>query len=216
MFAAAAVLSALSAAALAAALPSLPAHPSAGFGMLRQALANRRLMVGVLGVVLVAFGNFAAYPYIRLAIDEAAPSASAAWLLLAWGVGGLVGNLLAGRYSSSLRLVAGAAPLLLGISLLVTALVDLSWLLVVAVVLWGLAFNMVPVATQLWVTRVESERAESAMSLQVTAFQLAITLGSAAGGVLVDGYGVTSALVAGAVFAAAAGAVFSSMRVPRA
>lgn len=216
VFLGAAALSTLAAAALAATLPPVPAHPSAGFAMLRQAISHRRLMAGVLAVALVAFGNFAAFPFIRLAIDETAPAASTAWLLLAWGVGGMVGNLAAGRFSTHLRLLAGAGPLLLGFSLLATVLADSVWVLVVAVVLWGFAFNTVPVATQLWVTRVEPERAETAISLQVTAFQVAITLGSATGGVLVDGYGVTSALVLGAGFAAAGGAAFSLLRVPRA
>ncbi|WP_344241555.1 MFS transporter [Actinocorallia libanotica] len=214
VFVGAAVLSALSAAAVAAALPPVPAHPSAGLAMLRQTVANRRLMAGVLGVVLVAFGNFAAYPYIRVVIEKV-DAGSATWLLLAWGVGGLAGNLAAGRFAGRLRVVAATAPVLLGAALLITVTAKALPLLAVAVVLWGLAFNMVPVATQLWVTRVEPERAESALSLQVTAFQVAITLGSASGGVLLDAYGVTSAILLGAVSAVAAGAVFAALRIPR-
>ncbi|MEO3782332.1 MFS transporter [Actinocorallia sp. B10E7] len=214
VFVGAAVLSALSALAVARTLPSVPAHPSAGFTMLRQAVANRRLMAGVLCVVLVAFGNFAAYPYIRVAIEEVDP-ASTTWLLLAWGAGGMVGNLAAGRFAGRLRVVAAAAPLLLGGGLLLTATATTLPLLTVAVVLWGLAFNMVPVATQLWVTRVEPERAESALSLQVTAFQMAITFGSASGGALLDAYGVTSALLLGTASAVAAGVGFALLRVPR-
>jgi len=82
-------------------------------------------------------------------------------------------------------------------------------------VLWGFGFNMVPVATQLWVTRVEPERAESAMSLQVTAFQVAITLGAVTGGALVDARGVGTALVAGTVLATAGAVGFGLLRVPR-
>ena len=214
VFVGAAVLSALSAAAVAMTLPSVPAHPSAGFTMLRQAVANRRLMTGVLGVVLVAFGNFAAYPYIRVVIEDVEPG-STTWLLLAWGVGGLIGNLTAGWLAGRLRVVVAAAPLLLAASLLLSATTTALPLLAVAVVLWGLAFNMVPVATQLWVTRVEPERAESALSLQVTAFQVAITLGSASGGVFLDTYGITSALLLGAASAVASGVVFALLRVPR-
>ncbi|WP_106399431.1 MFS transporter [Actinocorallia populi] len=214
VFAGAAVLSALSALAVARTLPPVPAHPSAGFTMLRRAVANRRLMTGVLGVVLVAFGNFAAYPYIRVVIEEV-DRGSTTWLLLAWGVGGLVGNLAAGRFAGRLRAVVATAPLLLGASLLLTVTSTALPLLAAAVVLWGVAFNMVPVATQLWVTRVEPERAESALSLQVTAFQVAITLGSASGGALLDTYGVTSALLLGAASAVAAGVLFALLRVPR-
>ncbi|ROO85755.1 DHA1 family purine ribonucleoside efflux pump-like MFS transporter [Actinocorallia herbida] len=214
VFAGATVVSALSAIALAVTLPSVPAHPSAGFAMLRRAVANRRLMTGALGVVLVAFGNFAAYPYIRIVIEKVDPG-STTWLLLAWGVGGMAGNLAAGRFAGRLRVVVAAAPLLLGASLLLTLTATAVPFLAVAVVLWGVAFNAVPVATQLWVTRVEPERTESAIALQVTAFQVAITLGSASGGVLLDAHGVTAALVLGAVAAVASGLLFALLRVPR-
>lgn len=112
-------------------------------------------------------------------------------------------------------MVAAAAPALLGASLALTATAtSLGWL-VVGVVAWGLAFNMVPVATQLWVTRVEPARVESALALPVTAFQLAITLGSAAGGALLDAHGVATAYGVGTAFALTAAVVFAAARVPR-
>ncbi|GAA1785602.1 hypothetical protein GCM10009735_15960 [Actinomadura chokoriensis] len=185
VFGVAAALGIVAALAVALTLPPVPPHPAAGLAMLRAALANRWLMAGVLGVVLVAFGNFAAYPYIRVAIEDIDAGATV-WLLLAWGIGGLAGNLTAGRLAGRLRAVIAAAPLLLAGGLLVTATAPSLPVLAAGVVMWGLAFNMVLVATQLWVTRVEPERAESALSLQVTAFQVAITLGSASGGALLD------------------------------
>ncbi|WP_395103742.1 MFS transporter [Actinomadura sp. SCN-SB] len=214
VFGIAAGLGAVAAIGVAAALPPVPPHPAAGLTMLRQAIGSRLLMTGVLGVVLVAFGNFAAYPFIRLAIEEIDRRATV-WLLLAWGVGGLAGNLAAGRFAGRLRVVVSVAPVLLGTGLLVTTTAPSLPVLAVGVVLWGVAFNMVPVATQLWVTRVEPERAESALSLQVTAFQVAITLGSASGGALLDGHGLRTAFVVGAAFALASGALFSALRVPR-
>ncbi|GAB2841132.1 MFS transporter [Actinocorallia aurea] len=214
VFVGAAVLSAASAVAVALTLPSVPAHPSAGFAMLRRAVANPLMIAGVLGVVLVVVGNFAAYPYIRLAVEKV-DAGSTSWLLLAWGVGGLVGNLAAGRFAGRLRAVVTAAPLLLGVSLVLTVTATALPQLAVGIVLWGVAFNAVPVATQLWVTRVEPERVESALALQVTAFQVAITLGSASGGVLLDSRGVAAALWFGTAFAAAAGMLFAALRVPR-
>lgn len=195
-------------------LPSVTPHPSAGLAMLRRALANRRLLAGVGCIVLVAFGNFAAYPYIRLAIERILPG-SAWWLLLVWGVGGLVGNLAAGALTRRLRVAVVAAPVLLGLGLLLTMVASGPAVLIVGVVLWGIGFNMVPVATQLWVTRVEPERAESALSLQVTAFQVAITLGSAVGGVLLDRSSVGVVLLVGAGLAFASGIGFVLLRSAR-
>lgn len=209
-----AVLTALSAVALAMALPSVPPHPGAGLRMLRAALRNGRLMAGIACVVLVALGNFAAYPYIRIAIEDVDPAATT-WLLLMWGIGGLVGTLLAGVLARWLRPLAAVAPVVLSTSLVLAAFATSVPVLAVAMVLWGLSISMMPVITQLWVTRVEPERAESAMSLQVTAFQVAITVGAALGGALLDGHGVQSLLLVGAGAAVAAGIGWAVLRVPR-
>lgn len=213
-FGGAAALCALSAVALAVALPAVPAHPTAGLRMLREALRNGRLMAGIACVVLVAFGNFAAYPFIRVAIDRVDPGATT-WLLLAWGAGAVVGTVVAGMLATRLRPLAAAAPVALGIALVLTATASSVPVLTVAVVLWGFSFNMVPVITQLWGARVEPVRTESAMALTVTAFQVAITVGAALGGALLDGHGIRSLLVVGAGAAVAAGIGWALLRIPR-
>jgi len=213
-FGGAAALCAISAVALAVALPSVPAHPTAGLRMLREALRSTRLMAGIGCVVLVAFGNFAAYPYIRLAIDRIDPGATT-WMLLAWGLGAVTGTIVAGVLARWLRPLAGAAPIALGFALVLTASASSVPVLTVAVVLWGFSFNMIPVIVQLWGARVEPQRTESAMSLSVTAFQVAITVGSALGGALLDGYGVRPLLLVGAVAAVAAGLGWAFLRIPR-
>ena len=55
-------------------------------------------------------------------------------------------------------------------------------------------------------------RAESAPELQVTAFQLANTLGATVGGAVLDAYGVRSELLIGAAFALVAGWAFAAIR----
>lgn len=214
VFLIAAGFSALSVTAVAAKLPPVPAYPTAGLAMLRQALGNWWLMAGITCVVLVAFGNFAAYPYIRIAINDIAPGATW-WLLLCWGLGGLVGILAAGALSARLRLAVAGAPALLAVSLTLSAASHSAPLFTLGVVLWGLSFNMVPVATQLWVTRIDPQFAESALSLQVTAFQVAITLGSAVGGAIVEACQIQVALLVGAAAAATSGLGFGLLRTPR-
>jgi DHA1 family purine ribonucleoside efflux pump-like MFS transporter len=206
----AAGLSVLGVFAVAATLPPVPAQPGSGLGMLRQALANRRLMAGAGCIALVAFGNFAAYPYIRLAIERVTDGGTV-WLLLGWGVGGLAGNLAAGALSRRLGIAVVTAPALLGASLLALATAPGLAAAAVAIVVWGFGFNMVPVASQLWVTRAEPKRVESALSLQVTAFQVAITAGSAIGGAVVDGGGVRAALLVGTVAALAGSVGFATL-----
>ncbi|GAA1121340.1 purine ribonucleoside efflux pump NepI [Kribbella jejuensis] len=191
--------------------PPVPAHPSAGLTMMRSALRNPLLIAGLVMIVLGVLGNFVAYPYIRLAIMRVAPGDSA-WLLFAWGLGGLLGNLTAGALATRLRLASAVAPLLLAVSLAVTAYAAGVPVLAAGVIVWGLAFSMMPVVTQLWVATAEREHTESAMSLQVTAFQTAITVGSAVGGAFVDDHGVAATLVLGAVCALLSGIGFAVLR----
>jgi predicted MFS family arabinose efflux permease len=214
VFVGAAALSALSGVAVAMTLPSVPAHPSAGLTAMKRALANRVLMAGVACIVLFVFGNFVAYPYIRLAIDDVSTH-GAAWLLLAWGVGGLAGNLVAGALAGRLRFLAAAGSVVLGGGLALAAGVGSVPLFAVGIVVWGVGFNAGTVASQLWVTRVEPDHVESAMSLQVTAFQTAITLAAVVGGAIVDSHDVQMALLVGAASAVASGAGFALLRIPR-
>jgi predicted MFS family arabinose efflux permease len=67
----------------------------------------------------------------------------------------------------------------------------------------------VPVTTQLWVTTVEPDDAEAAVSLQVTAFQAAITLGAIVGGVLLDHAGLAAVFLTAAAVAVLAGVGFA-------
>jgi len=212
-FACVSALALLSVLGLVLTLPSVPAHPSAGLAMLGRTLRNPRIVFGIVLVALAVLGNFLAYPYVRVAIASVAPHATG-WLLLIWGLGGMAGNLAAGRLAGHLRMLATAAPVALGISLTLTALATSLSVLALAIVLWGFAFNILPVSTQLWMTRTEPERTESALSLQVMSFQSAISAGSAVGGVLLDHYGITVVLAIGAVVSVIAGAGFGSGRAP--
>lgn len=211
VFGLAAALTAVSAAGVWFAMPSVPAQPGAGLAMLRQALTHRRLMLGITFLFVAVLGNFAAYPFIRLAIERV-DAAMVALLLLLWGLGGLAGNLAAGSLSRRLRLATTLGPALFGVALAALAGASSLWVVVPAVVLWGFGMNMVPVATQLWVTTAEPRRTESALALQVTAFQAAITLGSVLGGRLLDGAGLTPVLLTGAVLALVGAAGFATLR----
>lgn len=216
VFGAAAVLTLLAGAVLWRLLPPVPAQQGAGLAMMRAVLGNRRLVAGVVVIFVAAFANFVAYPYIRVAI-EAVDASMVAVLLLGWGLGGLVGNLAAGYLSRWLRWAATAGPAILAIALAALAGTEGSVLLAVAVVMWGFGFSMVPVTTQLWVSAIEPRRVESAVGLQVTAFQIAIMSGSVVGGVLVDQQGPPAAMLMGAIAAVLATIGFASLRiVPRA
>jgi len=160
--------------------------------------------VALLSVLLVISGHFAGFTYVRPLMEGMAHLSvdAVSAVLLGYGVGGFVGNLVGGRIterSERLAIVSGGVLvstlavclLLFGRSGAVTA---------AAVVLWGFAFGAFPVAFQTWIVRVAPDHAEGAGGLLVSAFQVAIASGAIAGGLLVDHIGA----VGGAVYAAVA------------
>ena len=197
-------------------------EPAAGSGVraLFGALRSPVMIVGLLGIALLAGGHFMGFTYIRLGASDI-PGLTAgglAMMLAAYGLGGFAGNLVAGVVADRrLRTGLVVMPAVLGAAVTVFALLpDQVPLAIAAVVLWGFAFGGVPTLVQTWAARVEPERMEAAGGLVVAAFQLAIALGAAAGGLLVDGAGVREALVAGGVVAVLGGVLLSTARRRRA
>ncbi|HTF09280.1 MAG TPA: hypothetical protein VK659_14010, partial [Asanoa sp.] len=80
------------------------------------------------------------------------------------------------------------------------------------VAVWGLAFGGLPTLVLTWVARVEPDRLEPAGSLSTAMFQVAIAIGAAAGGFLVDAFDVRVTLVAAGIAAVAGGVLFTSAR----
>lgn len=212
VFGVAASLSALVFLAVLIAVPPVPAQPGAGWAMMRATLRNRRLLLGVAAIVLAIAANSTVYPYIRLVIEDVNVGAVAV-LLLAFGLGGLAGNVLGGWLSRWVRWAATLGPAMLAVGFIIIATTHSTPALAFAIVVWGVGFGMAPVTTQLWTATVEPRRAESAISLQVTAFQVAITLGSIVGGLLVDARGVQAAVQLGIAAAALGALVFASTKV---
>lgn len=206
------------AAAVAQVLLLPPIAPARGSGVrsLVATLRSPTMIVGLIGIALLAGGHFTGFTYIRLGAADipGLTTGGLAILLAVYGAGGFVGNIIAGVVADRrLRTALVVMPAVLGAAVTVFALLPAEVpLAFVAVGLWGFAFGGVPTLVQTWAARAEPERMEAAGGLVVSAFQVAIALGAAAGGLLVDGAGVKDALVAGAVAAVAGGVLLGSAR----
>lgn len=201
-----------------AALPSIRAERSTGFRPLFQTLRSRLILLCLLAMALMGAGHFAGFTYIRPAatsIGGLAPD-QLALLLLVYGVGVVSGNLIAGPLADRvLRFAVFVFPLVFGVAMVLFALLGGNTAVVfVAAVLWGAGFGALPVVISTWLARADPERLESVGGLQTAVFQVAIALGAFIGGLLVDGAGVQTALVAGGV-AAVAGSVVIVLVKPR-
>ncbi|MGU3290854.1 MFS transporter [Williamsia sp. M5A3_1d] len=196
-----------------------PSVPSAGGGGVRTLLTLLRsgiLILGLVGLAFMVAGHFAGYTFIRTAAENVPglTAASIALLLAVFGIGGLAGNLLAG-ISVDRRLVAVmvAVPIVVGLSIIGFSLATHSVPLVfVATAMWGAGFGAIPTMSQTWLARVEPKRIEAAGGLFVATFQLAIALGAALGGFLLDQTGIGTVFVLGGVAVLVGGMLLASTR----
>ncbi|AMJ60627.1 MFS transporter [Bosea sp. PAMC 26642] len=177
-----------------ATMPRLPAQGSPDVRTLFRLLGRPSIALVLAGIVVVISGHFAGFTYIRPFLEQI-PRLSVeaiSLVLLAYGVGGFLGNLAGSAItvrSAKASVIFGAFSIAaMGVVLLLVGSSTLGS--AIAVGFWGFAFGALPVGFQTWLVRVTpEEEAESAGGLLVAAFQIAIASGAVFGGLLVDGFG---------------------------
>ena len=199
-------------------LPALPPARAIRPRDLLTPLTRRMAQVGLLAVLFFIAGHFAAYTYLKPLLQQIfglQPSAVAT-LLLVYGAVGFVGTFVGGSMvARSVRGTTLLAALMLAAALLLSTVAGTGMVAgTVVVVVWGLAFGLIPVALTGWMMEAVPDAPEAGQALLVSGFQVAIALGSLVGGVVVDGYGISrTMLVSGALVLAAAAIVFAYGRM---
>ncbi|GAB2944320.1 MFS transporter [Nonomuraea fastidiosa] len=203
-------LSALVLVAVAVLIPSLPSDNAVSAReVFRLPLRNGPLRLVLTAVVLFVLGHFGAYTFVRPYLEEhaAATPLFVTILLMAYGVGGAVGNLVAGPIvarNARRGFIGGSAGLVASLLLLLT-LGQTQAGAVVTLILWGVTFGIVQLSQVTMTQAAAPETFEAAMSLNTMAYNTSIALGALVGGLFADGLGVTSvvwfgiALTAGAL-----------------
>ncbi|HEX7803516.1 MAG TPA: MFS transporter [Pseudoxanthomonas sp.] len=162
-----------------------------------KAVARPQVLLGLLMTVLGFGGMFTVYTYIQPLLTEIAGFAESAVspILLVFGVGMIVGNLLGGKFADR-RLL----PALLGTLIALTAVMGLmtfvlhsQWAMVAFVGLLGAAAFATVSPLQLWVLQKATGAQSLASSLNIGAFNLGNAFGAWLGGVvIVHGPGLTA------------------------
>ncbi|OKP18910.1 MFS transporter [Serratia marcescens] len=157
--------------------------------------ANRRLLLGLLLTFLLVAGHFMAYTFVRPLLQTVAGIESR-WvgpLLFAYGAAGIVGNFIAGQAATK-RLRRTLALIAFGLALAVLLLPLLGRAPLSGgafLLLWGIAYGGVSVSLMAWMLKAAPDAVEVASSLYIALFNLAISCGSLAGGLVVDAGGLT-------------------------
>ncbi|KPY26311.1 Carbohydrate transporter [Pseudomonas coronafaciens pv. porri] len=125
-------------------------------------------------------------------------------LLFAFGLAAVAGNLaggaLAARNAPSSVLIM--TLLMLGSLSALLMFVGNPWLLWPVTLVWGFAFGMIPITTQIWCFDASNGRVEGVQALLVCVVNLSIGGGAFIGGLVSESAGFTAAIVTGAVCAA--------------
>lgn len=184
-------------------LPSMPAQAAKPAGSIISLLKRRHVAFAMLGVMLTFAGAFAAFTYFRPILETTTgvtvPQLS--MLLLGLGVAGF-----AGTYFATALLGRHLYPLLrwlpLALAAVTVAMVlvgHVLWAVAVTMIAWGALNSALPVAWSTWLSRAINDEPDSGGGLMVAAIQLAIMLGAAIGGLLLDRMSIAATLVGGAV-----------------
>lgn len=190
-------------------LPAAATTRAASHGHPLAILRKRSVWLSVAMAVSVFGAMFSVYSYAAeyLARESGLNGEAISLLLVVFGVGGLLGNLLAGRWlgQSRTRTVL-LYPLVLALAYGVLHLfgsAPLAGLLPVCL-LWGAAHTSGLIVSQVWLTSSAPEAPEFATSLYISAANLGVVFGSALGGTWITQAGMVGALWSGWLFAALA------------
>jgi predicted MFS family arabinose efflux permease len=168
-------------------LPPLPAVQVTSLGILRALLRRR---------------NIRTYTYVTAFLEQVTGVASVSWFLLAFGVAGVVGNVLAGSaVSRDVRAAFLASAGLLALATLSLPVIGTAAVgALAALIVWGVAYGAVPACSQTWFAR-STPHTEAATVLFTSSFQATISVGALLGGVVVDSVSTSAVMVAGGVVA---------------
>ncbi|WP_297834301.1 MFS transporter [Pseudomonas sp.] len=186
-------------------LPALPSKGSVSIDGLLALLRRSNPRKSILLVLLVIGAHFTSYTYIAPFLVQGGvfslPMISA--ILLGFGIVGMVANFaISGPAGKNLQASLFWMVLLMMLVLMALPLLQGSAAgLVVAVLVWGVAFGAIPLCLSLWLQHTSPDLPEAGSAMLVTGFQVATALGSFGGGVVVDRVGVPATLWMGAALA---------------
>lgn len=176
-----------------ATLPSLPATKAPGLASFKAALSRRAVTIGLGTVFLVVSGHFAGFTFIRPFLEAVPrleiPTISLA--LLAFGIGGFLGNIVGGAAAarSPAWAVVGGSLLIAATALALLLFGSIAGFALVVTSVWGFAFGVLPISTSIWIARAAPDHAESGGALLASSFQVAIAVGAVVGGFIIEGIG---------------------------
>lgn len=187
-------------------LPSIRSDGAVSTGSVRAVLGllkRRHVAMAMAAVMLTFAGAFSVFTYLRPFLENATgvTPRQLSLLLLSLGIAGFAGTRAASTLAGGhLHTLMRALPLLLAaITLALLACGHLLWATALCLACWGAVNSAIPVCWSTWLSTGIADDPDSGGGLMVAAIQLAIMLGGALGGLLLDHWSMTAMLVGGAL-----------------
>lgn len=159
------------------------------FRLFRQPVIS----VGLMACGLFFMGQFTLFTYVRPFLETVThvSASGLSLILLTIGIAGFVGTLLVALVlNAAFYLTLIAIPLLMAAIAGALILTGQSvWIVALLSGLWGMLATAAPTGWWTWIARTLPESAEAGGGLMVAVIQLAIALGSTAGGIAFDRLG---------------------------
>ncbi|MFE2149244.1 MFS transporter [Streptomyces lavendulae] len=186
-------------------MPSLPPNRTTRLSVLRSMLKSVNTRFALLLTFLTVLAHFGTYTYVTPFLEQVTDASSQliTVYLLVYGAAGIVGNFLGGavviRYP---RATFGlAAGMIATVTLLLPVLGRWQIGAVALLIVWGVAYGAVPVSSQTWFAKATPDAPEAASVLFTASFQMTISLGAVAGGVIVDRTSPSTVMTLGSLVA---------------
>ncbi|ESX46195.1 MFS transporter [Mesorhizobium sp. M0761] len=179
-------------------LPKLEAAQPVEVKALRAQLRNPALLAGVVATALLVAAHYGAYTFVSPVLLEVSgvTAGSIGWLLLGYGILGMIGNAVAGVWAAkSVGRTLACIVIGLGATLALFPLLGVTPLTgTILLLVWGFAYGAAPITLQTWVLSAAPESAETATAIYCFTFNLAISVGTLATSQIVDTMGVNRVL----------------------
>ncbi|MFE1942410.1 MFS transporter [Streptomyces massasporeus] len=171
-------------------VPPLPPVRATRLSVLGGLLRTTGIRLALLLTFLVVLAHFGTYTYVTPFLERVthAGGGTITAFLLLYGAAGVLGNWLGGAWVVRRpRTVLGLATGLIGAATLLLPVLGRRDAGAVALLLvWGVAYGAVPVASQTWFSRAAPDAPEAASVLFTASFQATISTGALLGGVALD------------------------------
>jgi predicted MFS family arabinose efflux permease len=192
-------------------LPRIPSNGNMRFRHLTRVLHVPIARTTLVAGAVVTIGQFSAStfltPFLRDEADMGSHLVTA--LFLGYGLAGIAGTLLGSALVARSRIwtLVGASSAFGAIVLILPSVTAAPFVVGAMLVAWGLIWGLVPLSLQTLMLTATPETPEASAAVLMSLLQLAIAVGSALGGLLVDFSGLDAVYVVGGATAIVAGFV---------